>query len=137
MKGIIPVTLMGMALLVGPSILRADADHKHDHKDTTVGDSCQKHCDSMQLQSEVEALEKELKQAQSSGGKLIEVENRKVQLRKHIAQHQQELKDLQVRLDGKMGAEKAAMYQCPMKCTAPQNKPGKCPKCGMNMEKVK
>lgn len=27
-------------------------------------------------------------------------------------------------------------YQCPMKCTGPVAEPGKCPKCGMNMEKV-
>ena len=27
-------------------------------------------------------------------------------------------------------------YQCPMKCTEPVAEPGKCPKCGMDMEKV-
>lgn len=27
-------------------------------------------------------------------------------------------------------------YRCPMKCTEPVADPGKCPKCGMNMEKV-
>jgi uncharacterized protein (DUF342 family) len=136
------VMLVGVALLFGPSVLRADADHMHDHKAATMkGDSCQMHCNSMQLQSEVETLEKELKQVQSSGGKLIEVENKKAKLRKHIEQHQAELKDLQSRLDGKsagaVSGEKVAMYQCPMKCAAPQDKPGKCPKCGMSMEKVK
>jgi septal ring factor EnvC (AmiA/AmiB activator) len=140
MKGIMSV-MLGLVLFAGPSIVRADMDHKgHKHDQTEKemqGDACQKHCSGMQLRSEVEALEKELKQVQSTGGKLIEIENRKVQLRKHIAQHQEELKDLQGRLDGKMGAEKAAMYQCSMKCTAPQDKPGRCPKCGMNMEKMK
>lgn len=33
------------------------------------------------------------------------------------------------------GVKKMAMYQCPMKDSSPQNKPGKCPKCGMNLEK--
>jgi len=28
------------------------------------------------------------------------------------------------------------MYQCPMRDSDSQNKPGKCPKCGMNMEKI-
>jgi len=32
--------------------------------------------------------------------------------------------------------EEMAMYQCPMKCAAPQEKPGKCPKCGMTMMPV-
>ena len=35
---------------------------------------------------------------------------------------------------GKPAAEQA--YQCPMKCTEPVADPGKCPKCGMDMEKV-
>lgn len=34
----------------------------------------------------------------------------------------------------KSGMKKMTMYQCPMKCTAPQDKPGKCPACGMNLE---
>lgn len=32
--------------------------------------------------------------------------------------------------------KKTVMYQCPMKDSSPQNKPGKCPKCGMSMEKM-
>lgn len=32
---------------------------------------------------------------------------------------------------------KMTMYQCPMKDSDPQGKPGKCPKCGMNMEPIK
>ena len=144
MKGIMSA-MLGLALFAGPSIVRAEMDHKdHKHDQTgkaMQGDACQKHCSGMQLRGEVEALEKELKQVQSSGGKLIEVENKKEKLRMHIAQHQAELNNLQAKLDGKsagsMGSEKMAMYQCPMKCTAPQEKPGKCPKCGMNMEKMK
>lgn len=34
------------------------------------------------------------------------------------------------------GIKKVAMYQCPMKDSSPQDKPGKCPKCGMSMEKM-
>lgn len=37
----------------------------------------------------------------------------------------------------KSAPAKAAMYECPMKCTAPQDKPGRCPKCGMNLEQLK
>jgi Heavy metal binding domain len=29
----------------------------------------------------------------------------------------------------------AAFYECPMKCTAPSKTPGKCTKCGMELEK--
>lgn len=36
----------------------------------------------------------------------------------------------------KLGSVKMTMYECPMKCAAPQDKPGRCPKCGMNMEAV-
>ena len=32
--------------------------------------------------------------------------------------------------------EKEVFYQCPMKDSPPQSKPGKCPKCGMTLEKV-
>lgn len=32
---------------------------------------------------------------------------------------------------------KQAMYQCPMKCSPPQNKPGNCSVCGMKLEKMK
>ncbi len=31
----------------------------------------------------------------------------------------------------------SAAYQCPMKCSPAQNNPGRCPKCGMSLEKVK
>jgi hypothetical protein len=30
----------------------------------------------------------------------------------------------------------AEMYQCPMKCAPAQDKPGRCPVCGMAMEKL-
>ncbi len=29
------------------------------------------------------------------------------------------------------------VYECPMKCGEPSDKPGECPKCGMKLEKVK
>jgi Na+-translocating ferredoxin:NAD+ oxidoreductase RnfG subunit len=32
--------------------------------------------------------------------------------------------------------EPKVMYQCPMKDSPPQNNPGKCPQCGMNLEKI-
>jgi Cu(I)/Ag(I) efflux system membrane fusion protein len=31
---------------------------------------------------------------------------------------------------------KAAIYKCPMHPNVTSNKPGKCPECGMNLEKV-
>lgn len=130
--------LLGLAILIGPSALKAEMGHKHETGKATQGAACQKRCSAMQLQGEVEALEKELKQVQATGGKQIEIENKKAKLRKHIAQHQADLNDLQARLEGKStkspGAKEMAMYQCPMKCTAPSDKPGRCPKCGMNME---
>lgn len=102
-----------------------------------TGDACQKHCNSMQLQGEVESLEKELKQTKTSGGKLIEVENKKAALRKHIAQHKTELDNLQARLDGKgTGMSAKAAYHCPMHPEVTSDKAGRCSKCGMNLEKT-
>ena len=105
-----------------------------------AGDHCQKHCNAIQLQNEVESLEKELKQSKASGSKLIEAENKKAELRKHIAQHQTELNNLQARLDGnptgRSGKETKAMYHCPMHPEVTSDKPGKCSKCGMNLEKT-
>lgn len=135
---------LGLALLVGPSVVRAEdhKGHKHDQAGKAMqGDSCQKHCSGMQLRGEVDALEKELKQVQASGGKLIEVNNKKEAIKKHIAQHQAELNDLQARVDGKSvgstGSESMAMYHCPMHPNQKSDKQGKCPECGMKMEKVK
>lgn len=34
----------------------------------------------------------------------------------------------------KNGVKKMTMYQCPMQDSEPQDKPGKCPMCGMNLE---
>lgn len=134
------VGLLGAAIGLGVSLpARAEMDHKHEAK--LKGDMCEKHCNAMQLRGEVESLEKELKQAQASGGKLIEVENKKEQVRKHIAQHQAELNDLQARLNGKSmgtsGKETKAMYYCPMHPNQKSDKPAKCSECGMNMEKMK
>lgn len=39
--------------------------------------------------------------------------------------------------DKKSSGEEKAMYVCPMGCIEPTDKPGKCPKCGMNLEKKK
>ncbi|MFH1230141.1 MAG: heavy metal-binding domain-containing protein [Planctomycetota bacterium] len=39
--------------------------------------------------------------------------------------------------DQKKSTEKKALYKCPMGCVEPQDKPGKCSKCGMNLEKMK
>lgn len=39
--------------------------------------------------------------------------------------------------DQKKSIEEKAVYICPMGCIAPVDKPGKCPKCGMNLEKKK
>lgn len=132
--------LASMAFLIG-NPLHAD-DMKMDKMDKSDMDKsayCKKHCNAEALRSEVDGLEKELKQVQASGGKLIEVENKKEQIRKHIAQHQAELKDLQARLDGmddkSSKTETKTMYKCAMDGTM-SDKPGKCPKCGMNMEKV-
>jgi hypothetical protein len=38
---------------------------------------------------------------------------------------------------GQSNAPKMTMYQCPMKDSEPQDKPGKCSKCGMKLEPVK
>jgi len=37
----------------------------------------------------------------------------------------------------KHGKKEAAKYECPMKCEAPSDKPGKCGKCGMELKKQK
>jgi len=38
--------------------------------------------------------------------------------------------------EGANGQTKAAVYKCPMHPNMTSNKPGKCPECGMNLEKV-
>ena len=38
--------------------------------------------------------------------------------------------------DHKQQQEVEKQYMCPMKCTAPSSSPGKCPKCGMELEEV-
>lgn len=37
----------------------------------------------------------------------------------------------------KPAAVAATMYECPMKCEKPSDKPGKCAKCGMDLAEVK
>jgi predicted nucleic acid binding AN1-type Zn finger protein len=42
-----------------------------------------------------------------------------------------------VKKSAKKGKKMATTYACPMKCVAPSDKPGKCPKCKMDLVEVK
>ena len=119
--------LLGAALLAIPAAVEAHDDSEF----------CKKGCSSAALRKEVESLEKELK-ASNPGLKTSEVEAKRERVRRHLAQHQAELVALQEHVDGpEANAAGQVAYACPMHPEVTSDKPGKCSKCGMNLEKKK
>ena len=106
-KGII--VAVGLACLVPQAVVRAEMSdmsnmsdmHKHMGHDSQY---CEKHCRTMDLRKEVQALDQEIAKDKAAGkavpgGKMIEMQNRAKAVREHLAKHEKELADAHAELD--------------------------------------
>ncbi len=91
--------ILGVALLAGWPLMAAE-----DHSKMSA-EYCTKHCNATQLRKEVKSLETAIaadRAAIKSGGsgeKVATLMSRKEQVKKHLAQHEKELQDLQAEAD--------------------------------------
>ncbi len=105
------IALMGLALLSGGTLMAAEQGMEGmNHGDKAMhmkmsDEYCTKHCNAMEISKQVKDLEKAVEADKAalnkSGGsdKILTLEAKKNEVKKHLNQHIKELNDLKVELE--------------------------------------